>query len=68
MNKLFLDFSFFGKIDHKIINATEPRGAIINDNKLKKRDGKGIWETENNSINAEPNLKIINDGSTNENI
>lgn len=42
--------------------------AIINDNKLKKRDGIGIWETENISINAEPNLKIINDGSAIENI
>lgn len=34
-------------------------GAMINDNKLQRRDGIGIWETENIDIRAEPNSKIL---------
>lgn len=34
-------------------------GAMINGNKLKRRDGIGIWEAESINIIAEPNSKIL---------
>ena len=48
-----------GEVGIVPVNKEKLFTTIIDDNKLEKRDGMGIWETENINIKTKPNSKIL---------